>query len=423
MYRQVVYHVRNHMKANKKVRKRVAIWSILLLQATGFFYDNVSYWWSYPLKQVTSPTGTCKQQDRDQLSNDCKISLPVIAKADYETYKTNQLYRLVYSTLWGGTYNDWWDITLGAHEWVDLVSSQWTPVYAIADGDVIRARSAAWYGNLVTIRHKLTTGKYVESVYGHLSKILVKEGTKVKEWTQIGAVGHEGGAQGNHLHFAINTTQDYTYTFRGCLDYPKTSDYDIVQKWLCRDLLFARTVDPIAFIENGWLTPALAVPTVSTIITKNLAASTVTTAPTTPKPTAVTPKKTVVTTAPVKPAATVAIKATSSISSASLKTDDSFLKKWTISAVSNFGTTLKQWSSSTIGVILTDKAGKAFAGTLDKEIAVTPSNMNVSLSPRIIRYVSDGKVIVIIEAKTAWTAELVVTYGKQVLGKLSVTVQ
>jgi len=37
-------------------------------------------------------------------------------------------------------------------------------------------------------------------------------------------------ARGNHLHFAINTTEENTYAFFGCKDYPKIGDYEVVEK-------------------------------------------------------------------------------------------------------------------------------------------------------------------------------------------------
>lgn len=63
----------------------------------------------------------------------------------------------------------------GGHEGIDIVSSEGTPIYAIEDGYVTKARAQAGYGNVVVIRHTLPTGKYVYSTYGHLSSITVPE--------------------------------------------------------------------------------------------------------------------------------------------------------------------------------------------------------------------------------------------------------
>lgn len=44
------------------------------------------------------------------------MPLPKIEGADYEKYKSNTLYRRVYSVLWGATYDYGWDSGFGTHE-------------------------------------------------------------------------------------------------------------------------------------------------------------------------------------------------------------------------------------------------------------------------------------------------------------------
>ena len=120
------------MHIQAKYIKRIAIWSILFVQMTWFFYDNIAEAWSYPVKEVAKPS--CKADHWNKLSPECKIQLPIIARANYAAYKDNQLTRLIYSVLWGAPYSDWWDNKKWAHEWVDIVSSEWTPIYAVNVG-------------------------------------------------------------------------------------------------------------------------------------------------------------------------------------------------------------------------------------------------------------------------------------------------
>lgn len=396
---------------------------------TGFFYDNIAEAWSYPLKEVAKPI--CKADNWNKLTPDCKMALPVIARANYSAYRDNQMTRLIYSVLRGGTYTDWWDTLHGTHEWVDIVTSEGTPVYAVEDGEVVRARAAVWYGNLVTIKHKLSNGNVVYSIYWHLSSINTKEGTQVKEGELIWAVWHEWMARGNHLHFALNITKDNTYVFQGCLDYPKTWDYDIIDKWLCRDNLFARTVDPIAFIESNGIIPTATTLSTSTIIKNNIIKNTTkrTIIPIAPTPEPVkqvintTPNTVIKNTIPVVNPAVSTVKPTTSFMSNTVKTTDSFLKTWNISVVSNFGTSMKNGSSSSIAIVITDANGKKFSGVLDKEISITPTKNIVTLSPRVIRYVSEWQVVSFIEAKQVGTSELVVSYWDTVIGKLVVNIQ
>jgi murein DD-endopeptidase MepM/ murein hydrolase activator NlpD len=69
------------------------------------------------------------------------------------------------------------------------------------DGTVIYAgQTAIGYGKHVIIDH----GNKVTSLYGHLDKVLVYKGQKVKIGDVIGKMGTTGWSTGPHLHFQIN---------------------------------------------------------------------------------------------------------------------------------------------------------------------------------------------------------------------------
>ncbi|EPG65038.1 M23 family metallopeptidase [Leptospira wolffii] len=85
------------------------------------------------------------------------------------------------------------------HGGVDLAAEEGTPVYASADGTVSFADHKGGYGSLIVLKHILG----YETKYGHLSKMLVAPGTKVKKGQLIGAVGMTGRATGFHLHFEV----------------------------------------------------------------------------------------------------------------------------------------------------------------------------------------------------------------------------
>ena len=86
-----------------------------------------------------------------------------------------------------------------SHKGLDLRAKYGVPVYASASGRVLFTGVAGGYGNLIQIKHK---DGYV-TYYGHLSKILVKSGQKVRRGTLIGKVGATGRVTGPHLHFEI----------------------------------------------------------------------------------------------------------------------------------------------------------------------------------------------------------------------------
>jgi LysM repeat protein len=94
--------------------------------------------------------------------------------------------------------------TQGAHGYnaVDLAGPLGTPIYAAAGGTVIVSRVGGWnggYGNYVVISHPNGT----QTLYGHLSKVLVNDGTHVVQGAQIGTMGSTGKSTGSHLHFEI----------------------------------------------------------------------------------------------------------------------------------------------------------------------------------------------------------------------------
>ncbi len=85
------------------------------------------------------------------------------------------------------------------HGGIDLAAEEGTPVYASADGIVSFAESKGGYGSLIILKHTLG----YETKYGHLSKIIVSPGAKVKKGQLIGKVGMTGRATGFHLHFEV----------------------------------------------------------------------------------------------------------------------------------------------------------------------------------------------------------------------------
>jgi murein DD-endopeptidase MepM/ murein hydrolase activator NlpD len=88
---------------------------------------------------------------------------------------------------------------LAMHAGIDFREPPGSNVIATGAGVVIYAGTAGGYGNMVEIDH----GNGISTRYGHLSKILVEKGDKVKEGDQIAFSGSTGRSTGPHLHYEV----------------------------------------------------------------------------------------------------------------------------------------------------------------------------------------------------------------------------
>lgn len=81
------------------------------------------------------------------------------------------------------------------------------PVYVIGDGVVVFARDChQGWGNVIIVRHAFREGgnvRNVDSLYGHLNKILVHRGQTVKRGQQIAEIGNAHGLYDAHLHLEV----------------------------------------------------------------------------------------------------------------------------------------------------------------------------------------------------------------------------
>jgi len=85
------------------------------------------------------------------------------------------------------------------HAALDLAAPLGTRVNAAMDGTVSATGYNGTYGNFIIMSH---SGNY-QTMYAHLTTILVKKGEHVNQGIQIGTVGTTGYSTGPHLHFAV----------------------------------------------------------------------------------------------------------------------------------------------------------------------------------------------------------------------------
>ena len=91
--------------------------------------------------------------------------------------------------------------TVKFHQGLDFTAPTGTPIYASANGIIRIAGSIGnGYGNHVIINH----GYGYQTLYGHMFKVKVKAGQRVKRGEIIGYVGNTGKSTGPHCHYEVH---------------------------------------------------------------------------------------------------------------------------------------------------------------------------------------------------------------------------
>ncbi|HNT79821.1 MAG TPA: M23 family metallopeptidase [Bacteroidia bacterium] len=86
------------------------------------------------------------------------------------------------------------------HTGIDFTAPSGTEIYATGNGVVKKIEYAGrGYGNSVIISH----GYGYETLYGHMSKITVKQGKRINRGDVIGYVGNTGTSTAPHLHYEV----------------------------------------------------------------------------------------------------------------------------------------------------------------------------------------------------------------------------
>jgi murein DD-endopeptidase MepM/ murein hydrolase activator NlpD len=85
------------------------------------------------------------------------------------------------------------------HSGLDIANKSGKKIIATANGRVSYAAKKRYIGNLIIIDHGF--GRVTK--YGHLKKILVKRGQKIKRGDVIGLIGNTGRSTGPHVHYEV----------------------------------------------------------------------------------------------------------------------------------------------------------------------------------------------------------------------------
>jgi len=90
--------------------------------------------------------------------------------------------------------------TAKMHTGIDFAAPTGTPIYSTGNGVVSQTEfNGRGYGNNVIINH----GYGYQTLYGHMTKFVVRIGQKVQRGDLIGYVGSTGSSTGPHCHYEV----------------------------------------------------------------------------------------------------------------------------------------------------------------------------------------------------------------------------
>ncbi len=87
----------------------------------------------------------------------------------------------------------------GPHQGIDIPAKTGTPVLSTASGVVVFAGPDSVFGKTVIVKHNDS----ITTLYGHNSKLLLKEGETVMAGGRVALSGNSGRSTAPHLHYEI----------------------------------------------------------------------------------------------------------------------------------------------------------------------------------------------------------------------------
>lgn len=450
----IAFHKREHTKSVLHHRNHygelvlVGFFGILWFMASSmnFMYaggdaltENKDF--SYPIKQVS--TVECRTMYREEMTDNCKIPLPIIKNADYDAYSNSEIHKKIYTTLRAAPYSDSRNQEAGAHNGIDMATARGTPIFSIGYGEVTYAGWQNGYGNVIKIKY-IFKGQIFHATYAHLDSIEVKKGDIVSKDQRIGGAGNSGttfGTMGGyHLHFELDKDNrgKPMYGYLWCKDLDKWHS-KIIAQGLCREELFKYSYDPILLLEKNILATADSSPHDHTSVDlptsiqteknadtewKNAWATGNTTQISESKPATITPPNPLPTTTPT-PLPTTNSTLTWNIQTTNVWLAlEHFIKQNSLNIESNLPQDgIDKNTSYTIHVTINDKESKPFNGTLPESLSLVTSNSNIKVEPVSVQHVSDGKITFTVTGQKQGTTTLLFQRENQTISKNKVTIK
>ncbi len=227
---------------------------------------------TYPVKEAPDwihLTASEYKLSYDEMPSEKMGGIPRYDADDFETPFSDLAWndelrnsKITYSVPYMGDYSLDSTEYAGGHLGVDIKIPMRTPIYAIANGVVIKASNQAnGYGQHIVLEHdnsptledKDETTTYY-SGYCHLDELLVSENDVVSKGDLIGYSGQTGTATTPHLHFQIdNDEMDWhpywPFTWQDQKD-AGLSFFEAVNAGLGKDLAIEASINPMEYVQK-----------------------------------------------------------------------------------------------------------------------------------------------------------------------------
>lgn len=166
-------------------------------------------------------------------------------------------YKRLITTTWATDYcysssncKSWIEWTW-THAWIDIVSSVWTPVYAILDWIIIHKcdEKCDWFWKQIVVWTDFNW-EMIATFYWHLNSVekWLSEWDIIKKWQLVWWIWNTGISSAPHLHLQINKLWKVSELEN--ISYAKEL-YSLYNSWpKTTQLVMSKTMNPIEFIEK-----------------------------------------------------------------------------------------------------------------------------------------------------------------------------
>lgn len=231
---------------------------------------------TYPIKKVPDwahlASGKSGQKYSEFKSSDL-VDIPSYSPSQLETPTDSLKYgnadddyirneKITYSVPYMGNYKFDGKENAGSHLAVDIKIPEGTPVYAIANGTVIKASTQSdGFGHHIVIQHNdfpspddKNVKETIYSSYSHLSSLVISDRDVVKKGQLIGYSGMTGTATTPHLHFQIDNDEApwhpfWPFTWQEVKD-AGLDFFSAVNAGLGKDRAVQTTINPMKYVQK-----------------------------------------------------------------------------------------------------------------------------------------------------------------------------